>query len=138
MSQVAEARALGLLEAISDAFRTKDWERLRSRYHDGARIVSVAARERVLSPDELIEVLSDMLDAAGSYWTDDAKTRAFDDNAVVVSGVLRQRDDVQTRDVHTAWLLTFKDGLVWRSMAFRSIDDARAAYEELGVDLGLS
>lgn len=49
MSQVAEVRAIRLLEAISDAFRTKDWRRLRSLYHDQARIVSVAAGERVLS-----------------------------------------------------------------------------------------
>jgi uncharacterized protein DUF4440 len=138
MSQVAEVRAIRLLEAISDAFRTKDWRRLRSLYHDQARIVSVAAGERVLSADELIEVLSEMKDASASYSTDEAKTRAFDDNAVVVSGVLRQRDEVETLFIHTAWLLTFDDGLVWRSMAFRSIDDARAAYDELGLDLGLS
>ena len=55
-----------------------------------------------------------------------------------MSGVLRQRDEVETLFIHTAWLLTFEDGLVWRSMACRSIDDARAAYEELGLDLGLS
>jgi len=34
--------------------------------------------------------------------------------------------------------LTFTDGLVWRSKAYRSIDEARAAYENQGLYLGLS
>ena len=100
--------------------------------------MSVAAGERVLSPDELIEVLSGMDDGSTSYATDDAKTQAFDDDAVVVSGVLRRRDEVETLFIHSAWLLTFKDGLVWRPMAFRSVDEARAAYDENGLDLGIA
>jgi hypothetical protein len=37
-----------------------------------------------------------------------------------------------------AWLLTFRDGLVWRSKAYRSPEEARAEYQEHGVDLGMS
>jgi len=40
--------------------------------------------------------------------------------------------------VTSAWVLTFSDGLVWRSKAYRSIHEARAAYENQGLDLGLS
>ena len=135
VSQIAVSRALRLLKAISDAFATGDWERLRSLYHDDARIVSVAAGERVLGPDELIEVLSTLENT--SYSTDDAKTEAFDDNAVVVYGTVRERDEVGTLFTSSAWALTFSDGLVWRSKAFASVDEARAAYEEQGLDLGL-
>jgi len=136
MSQIAVSRALRLLEAISDAFTTGDWERLRSLYHDEARIVSVAGGERVLGPDELIEVLSGLENT--SYSTDDAKTQAFDDNAVVVYGIVRERDEIGTLFTSSAWVLTFFDGLVWRSKAFPSIQDARKAYEEQGLGLGLS
>ena len=136
MSQIAVSQALRLLEAISDAFSTGDWERLRSLYHDDARIVSVAAGERILGPDELIEVLSGQENS--SYSTDDTKTEAFDENAVVVYGTVRERDEVGTLFLTSAWVLTFSDGLVWRSKAYRSIDEARAAYKNQGLDLGLS
>jgi hypothetical protein len=135
VSQVAVARALRLLGAISDAFASGDWQRLRSLYHDEARIVSVAAGDRVLSPDELIELLS--TSENDSYSTDDARTITFDDNAVAVAGVMRRREEVQTLYAHSAWLLTFHEGLVWRSKAFRSIDQARVAYAEHGLDLGI-
>jgi hypothetical protein len=136
MSQVAVARALRLLDAISDAFTTRDWERLRSLYHDQARISSVAGGDRILSPDELIEVLAGI--EGGSYSTDDAETEALDENAVVVSGLVRQRDDVGAMFTPSAWVLTFHGGLVWRSRAYASIDEARAAYGEHGRDLGIS
>jgi hypothetical protein len=125
-----------LLDAISDAFTTGDWERLRSLYHDEARILSVAAGARILGPDELIEVLAGLEHT--SYSTDDTQTEAFDDNAVVVYGMVRDRADVGTMYTESAWVLTFHDRLVWRSRAFPSVDDARAAYGELGLDLGLS
>ena len=137
MTEIAVSHALRLLEALSDAFTTGDWERLRSLYHDDARIVSVAAGEKILGPDELIEVLS-ALDENRSYSTDDTKTEAFDHNAVVVYGILRERDEVGTMFTESAWVLTFSDGLVWRSKAYPSLREARAAYEELGLDLGLS
>jgi hypothetical protein len=40
-------------------------------------------------------------------------------------------------DGHRSWILTFKDGLVWRSCFYRSDDDARAAYEKHGIDLDI-
>ena len=98
--------------------------------------MSVAAGERILGPDELIEVLSGQENS--SYSTDDTKTEAFDENAVVVYGIVRERDEVGTLFLTSAWVLTFTDGLVWRSKAYRSIDEARAAYENQGLDLGLS
>jgi hypothetical protein len=136
MSDVAVTQALVVLEAISDAFSSRDWERLRSLYHDQARISSVAAGDRILSADELIEVLAGIEE--GSYSTDDAATEALDQYAVVVSGLVRQRDDVGSMFTWSAWLLTFRDGLVWRSKAYRSPEEARAEYHEHGVDLGMS
>ena len=37
----------------------------------------------------------------------------------------------------STWLLTFHDGLVWRSKAYRSPEEARSAYQEHGLDLGM-
>jgi hypothetical protein len=135
-SQVVAARALRLLEAISDAFKTSDWEALRTLYHDEARISSVAAGDSILSPDELIDVLSRT--EGWSYSTDDARTEVLADDAVIVSGIARQRDEVGTMFFPSAWLLTFHDGLVWRSKAYKSVSAARAEYGELGLDLGMS
>jgi hypothetical protein len=133
---LATTNALGVLEAISGAFETSDWTTLRSLYDDDARISSVAAGQRVLGPDELMEVLSQL--DVGSYYTDGADTVALDDQAVVVCGLARQRGDGETRFTRSAWLLTFRDGLVWRSKAYPSIEEARAAYEEHGPGLGMS
>ena len=135
-SQVVVSRTLRLLQAISDAFTTQDWAHLRSLYHDEARISSVAAGDRILGPDELIELLSQ---AEGwTYSTDDARTEVLGANAVIVSGIASQRDEVGTLFFPSAWLLTFYDGLVWRSKAYRSVREARAEYGELGLDLGIS
>jgi len=136
VSDVVVSRALGLLEAISDAFSTRDWERLRSLYHDQARISSVAAGDRVLSADELIDVLA--ATEGGTYATDDTQTEALDENAVVVWGLVRQRDEVGSMFTASAWVLTFRDGLVLRSKAYASVDEGRAAYREHGLDLGIS
>ena len=92
MSEVAVTQVLVLLDAISDAFVSRDWERLRSLYHDEARISSVAAGDRILSADGLIEVLAAI--EGGSYSTDDVATEALDENAVVVLGLVRARDEV--------------------------------------------
>lgn len=134
--QAAVARALTLLDAISDTFTTRDWAALRALYHDDARIVSVAGGNRVLSADALMEILSAV--ESGSYGTNDAETEALDDSAVVVSGVVRERHGSEATFTPNAWVLTFRDGLVWRSRAYPSVDDARAAYAEYGLDLGLA
>ena len=40
-------------------------------------------------------------------------------------------------DSQRTWLLTFKDGLVWRTRFYRSEANARSAYAQLGIDLGI-
>ena len=133
--QPAVARALTLLDAISDTFATSDWAALRGLYDDGALIVSVAGGDRVLNADELIEILSAV--EGGSYGINDAETEALDDNAVVVSGLVRERHGTEATFTPNAWVLTFREGLVWRSRAYASVDEARAAYAEYGLSLGL-
>jgi hypothetical protein len=134
-SQVVVTRALRLLRAISDAFATRDWTALRALYHDEALILSVAAGERILTADELIDVLA--ATDVKTYSTDDAETEALDENAVIVAGLVRERDEAEVMYAPSAWVLTFKDGLVWRSRAYSSVEKARAGYAEDGIDLGM-
>jgi hypothetical protein len=96
----------------------------------------VAGGDRILSPDELVELLPTV--GVEAYSTDEAQTEAFDGNAVVVWGIVSRRDDLGTDYTQSAWLLTFRDGLVWRSRTYASIDAARAAYREHGLDLGIA
>jgi len=135
-SDLAVTHVLQLLAVIGDAFATRGWAALRSLYHDEARVSSVAAGARILSADELIEVLSGIED--GAYWTDAAETQALDADAVVVSGLVRDRDEFETDFIPSAWVLTFCEELVWRSKAYASVDEAFAAYAEHGVNLGIS
>ncbi len=65
-------------------------------------------------------------------------TVALDDQAAMVSG--RLRFSLQSGgfgDGFRAWVLTFRDGLLYRTRAYNSEDDARTAHAEHGVRLGI-
>jgi ketosteroid isomerase-like protein len=128
--------SIELLEHVAAAYNRKDWRALRALYHDEARLCTSAAGDRVVGPDELMDVFEELEDS--SYAVGTTTTRALDEHAVLVSGRLRYpRPGGGMGDGHRSWILTFKDGLVWRSCFYRSDDDARAAYEKHGIDLDI-
>jgi len=129
-------RSVALLEEVSDAYTRKDWARLRTLYHDDARLCTMAAREAVVGPDEVIETFKNL---AGTVYSI-GKTAVFgmDDDAVKVVGRLRYPlENGGMGDSEITWLLTFKDDLLYRSRPYKSRAAARAAYAEHGITLGL-
>ena len=130
-------RSLSLIEAVSDAFDRSDWATLRSLYHDDARLCTVAAHERVVGPDELVTILQDLEQT--SYLIGETTTEAIDDDAVVVSAHLRYPlEDGGVAYAPKSWLLTFKEGLVYRTSAYPSAEKAKIAYRQHGVELGIA
>ena len=129
-------RSLELIQAVDAAFTEGDWATLRSLYHDDARLNTIAAHERVVGPDELIEIFAGLEHT--SYQVGDTTTEAIDDHAVIVSAHLRYPDeDGGVVYAPKSWVLTFKDDLLYRSRAYPSPDRARAAYRRHGVELGM-
>jgi ketosteroid isomerase-like protein len=131
------ARSLALIEAVAEAFDGGDWEALRALYHDDALLRTMAAHERIVGPDELIEVFAS-LDST-TYQIGDTDTEAIDDDAVIVSGPLRYpQESGDTAYAAKSWILTFKDELVYRSNSYASPERARRAYLQYGIDLGIT
>jgi ketosteroid isomerase-like protein len=134
---VPPARSLALIEAVAEAFDGGDWEALRALYHDDALLCTMAAHERIVGPDELIEIFK-ALDTT-TYQIGDTDTEAIDDHAVIVSGPLRYpQESGDTAYAAKSWVLTFKDELVYRSNSYPSPERARTAYVQHGIDLGMS
>ena len=129
-------RSLMLLDAVSVAYTARDWAMLRTLYHDEARLSTVAAHGRVVGPDELMIIFEEL--TRTPYSLGPASVVAIDDHAAIVTAPLRYplEQGGIAHDEKT-WLLTFKDELVYRSMAYDSQASARAAYAEHGISLGL-
>ena len=128
--------ALELIEAVDTAFKARDWPTLRRLYHEEALLCTVAAHERIVGPDELMEIFGALDDTP--YSIGETRTEAIDDATVLVSAQLRYPLAAGgIADAHRAWLLTFREGLVWRTRFFRNDTEAQAAYAELGIDLGM-
>jgi hypothetical protein len=133
----SEPSSIVLTREVSSAFTSGDWPRLRRLYHDEAILTPVAAFDELLTPDEIIEVFK-RLEQDPFYELGEMSTVALDEQAAMVSGRLRFRlSSGGFGDGFRAWVLTFKDGLVYRTRAYLSEDEARTAYAELGLGLGV-
>jgi ketosteroid isomerase-like protein len=126
-----------LVRQANAAYKVADWHALRLLYHPDCRIVSVAAgADAVLTRDELMAVLAE---AATDTIYDVSFSRAetLGDDALVIVGRVRHRLGRGFADSAWHWLWTLRDGVIYRSVAYPSLDGARAAYETLGDALGL-
>lgn len=121
---------------MTDCYRGQDWVGLRRLYHDEALLCTQAADGRVVGPDEVVGIFEDLQRTV--YSVGEAANVIVDDDAVMVSARLRyQPASGGMADVKRVWLLTFKDGLVYRSRYYRSETEALAAYAAHGIGLGL-
>jgi len=130
-------RSLDLVNAVSDAYLASDWKALRALYHDDALLSTLAAQQQIVPPDELVEIFA-RVTTETIYEVNASETIPIDDQAVLVTG--RIRYPVASGgfgEGQRAWMLTFKDGLLYRTCAFTSAARARAAYMQYGVDLGI-
>ena len=129
-------RSLALHDALAAAFNARQWDAVRSLYHDDALLRTVAARHKVLGPDELMEVFAG-LDKTAYLIGSEQQVVPVDDDAVIVMASLRYEHNRGVAHDQKCWLLTFKDDLVFRSCDYPTEVAARAAYAEHGIDLGI-
>jgi len=129
-------RSLALHDALASAFNARQWDEVRSLYHDDALLCTVAAQHQVLGPDELMEVFAG-LDKTAYLLGAEQQVVPIDDHAVIVTAPLRYEHSHGVAHDQKCWLLTFKDDLVFRSCDYATESAARAAYAEHGVEIGI-
>ncbi len=133
---VRASHVLVVLASFSDAYQRGDWTELRSFYHEDALLCTQAAYQRVVGPDEVVSIFADLEGTA--YSLGQTTSVAIDESAALVSAQLRYPlEHGGMADGHRYWVITFKDDLVYRTCFYRSEAEARTAYDEHGLDLGI-
>ena len=110
---------------------------MRALYHPDALVFTVTGGPEPLAADELIAELERVSDDF-VYLVTSAETIAVDDHAAVVTGRMRRRLPAGGfEDAGHVWLITVRDGLVYRQAVHHDPAAAREAYARLGVTLGV-
>lgn len=64
---------------------------------------------------------------------------ALDEHAAIVTGRMRRRmQEGGFQDANHVWLLTVRDGLIYRQGVYHTPAEAADAYRRLGVTLGIT
>lgn len=85
----------------------------------------MAAQQEILPPDDLIRVF-ERVTSGPVYQVEQTSMTAIDDVACVVTGRIRYPlPGGGFGEDHRAWLLTYKDGLLFRSCAYTSTEKRR-------------
>lgn len=117
------------------AFSSRDWQRLRSLYHDQALLQTEAAGRAFLGPDEVngrIRAASENITYGGEL----GRVVALDEDAALMFERVRlPREHGGWVDRENIYLMTFKDGLLFRTRIFETTEDATACYAEHGITL---
>jgi hypothetical protein len=129
--------AADVVAELSRVFATRDWQAMRALYHPAALILTVTGGPVPLPADAVVAELErasqDLI-----YSVTGSDPSAIDENAVVITGRMRRRmPQGGFEDAAHVWLLTVRDGLIYRQGVYHSPAEARAAYERLGVSLGV-
>ena len=132
--------AADVMAKLAHVYRARagDWDALRALYHPDARLVTVTGGPEPLPVDGLI---SELQRASEDTWYSVNSTKAVvvDEHAVIFVGRMRRSvPGGGFEDAGHVWLLTVRDGLIYRQGVYGTAEEAAAAYEELGVGLGIS
>jgi hypothetical protein len=122
---------------LSRVFVTRDWSAMRALYHPEALILTVTAGPAPLAADSVVGEL-ERASQDFIYFVTGSEPSAIDEHAAVVTGRIRRRmPQGGFEDAAHVWLLTVRDGLIYRQGVYRTPEEARAAYADLGIGLGV-
>ena len=124
-----------LLDRVVEDYAAGDALGLKALYAEDALVSSAAAPDLVLRRDEVFE-------------RDDLLRRTMLIGAIDLipidefAGLLRATVRTQTAEglyqsAERVWLLTFKDGLIYRQRVLESREEAEAIYQRQGTGLGM-
>ncbi len=123
------------VERLREAADTRDWDLLRSLCHPDARLVLRMTEGAALALDDALAVLRADAEAGAyeptHYYIDDLDESA----AIAVGSVMGPHDQ---KPKHLCWLLTFRDGLLYRQALHETSNEAEELYRKLGLELGIT
>ena len=126
-----------MVSELSRVFASRDWRAMRALYHPEALILTVTGGPEPLAADEVVAEL-ERASQDFIYFVTGSDPTALDENAAVVTGRIRRRmPEGGFEDAAHVWLLTVRDRLIYRQGVYRTREEASAAYESLGVGLGV-
>ena len=129
--------AAGVIDNLSKLFASRDWLAMRALYHPDALIITVTGGPDPLTPNDVIAELERASDDFVYLVTAD-DTIAVDDHAAIVTGRMRRRlPERGFEDAAHVWLLTVREGLVYRQAVYHDAAEALAAYKSQGICLGM-
>jgi ketosteroid isomerase-like protein len=135
---VRDVDAAGVIDELSRVFNSRDWRAMRALYHRDALVFTVTGGPDPLTGDEVVAEL-ERASADFVYFVTGSQPMALDEHAAIVTGRIRRRmPQGGFEDAAHVWLLTVRDGLIYRQGVYRDPGEAADAYELLGVDLGVS
>jgi hypothetical protein len=130
--------AVDVVGELFRAFNARDWAALRRIYHPSALIFTVTGGPAPLAANEIVAELERAASEV-MYSVHGEPPVALDEHAVIIVGRMRRgmpRGGFE--DAGHVWLLTTRDDLVYRQAVHRDAASARAAYELLGLTLGVA
>jgi hypothetical protein len=115
----------------------RDWSAMRALYHPDALLQTVTGGPDPLSADDLIAELERA--ASGTWYSVTSQEPVvLDKHAVLMIGRMRRSvPGGGLEDAGHVWLLTVRDGLIYRQGLFGSREEAADAYLRCGVSLGM-
>jgi hypothetical protein len=128
-------RFLEVVTRFEAAHTCHDLDAFRSFLHEEALIESIAGGG-VRTADETVEGVRSAF-AAGVYSKGDWEFEEVAEDVVLAAAPIRYATENGLRDRVNYWLITGRDGLVWRIRIFRARTDALAYFDEHGHSLGL-
>jgi hypothetical protein len=129
--------AADVVGELSRVFASRDWRAMRALYHPEALILTVTGGPQPLAADEIVSEL-ERASQDFIYFVAGSDPTALDEHAAVVTGRIRRRmPEGGFEDAAHVWLLTVREGLIYRQGVYRSREEASADYERLGVGLGV-
>jgi hypothetical protein len=128
--------AVDVVAELFRLFTARNWREMRALYHPSALILTVTGGPAPLPADEIINELERASkDLVYSVRGDPGI--ALDEHAVIVTGSMRRRlPHGGFEEAGHTWLLTTRDGLIYRQGIYNDVDEATDVYARLGVTLG--
>lgn len=135
---MGKVNAEDLVAEMSRVFAARDWSAMRALYHPKALVFTVTGGPAPLAADEVIVEL-ERASQDFVYSVRGSDPVALDEHAAIVTGRMRRRvPRGGFEDAGHVWLMTVRDGLLYRQAVYGEPAEAVEAYERLGITLGVS
>ena len=130
--------AADVVQELGRVFGARDWRGLRALYHADALILTVTGGPEPLTADEIVAEL-ERVSQDVVYSVSGSEPVALDEHAAIVTGRMRRRlPQDGFEEAGHVWLLTVRDGLIYRQSVHSETASAVSAYRDGGVSLGIA